>query len=295
MEQFPDGAHVRLRSRVHGGYLHADEDGMGVSLRRWRRRTMNAAWKVHRIMQDGSTSVLLHSAAYGRYLAASNDAAPPGHIGLRVDLGDYEQDVDPILWKVVGAGDAGYVLLRHVSNRLLRANGRYRLWLSGVSVDDVDNQSTMMHWKVETIPTSPNPPALARTPNNRRSFRGLFLLHEEPVQLQRTIRFVRADNYGNFPDNWGTFQFIGRSVFELRGEVARRVGNALFFFRVLMCVQGGRYGRLTPLLIDLPRNEETMDIIVLIIGTQDHKSTENELLQKLITHAMLCVTALFSY
>jgi hypothetical protein len=164
MEQFPDGAHVRLRSRVHGGYLHADEDGMGVSLRRWRRRTMNAAWKVHRIMQDGSTSVLLHSAAYGRYLAASNDAAPPGHIGLRVDLGDYEQDVDPILWKVVGAGDAGYVLLRHVSNRLLRANGRYRLWLSGVSVDDVDNQSTMMHWKVETIPTSPNPPALARTP-----------------------------------------------------------------------------------------------------------------------------------
>jgi hypothetical protein len=94
-----------------------------------------------------------------------NDPAPPGHLGLRVDLGYYDQDVDPTLWKVFGTGDASYVLLRHVSNRLLRANGRYRLWLSGVSVDDVDNQSTMMHWKVETIPTSPNPPALpARTP-----------------------------------------------------------------------------------------------------------------------------------
>ena len=88
------------------------------------------------------------------------------------------------------------------------------------------------------------------------------------MQLQRTIRFVRADNYENLPDNWGTFQFIGRSMFELRGEVARRTGNAFLFFRILMCVQGGRYGRLTPLLVDLPRNEETVDIIVLIIGTQ---------------------------
>jgi hypothetical protein len=188
MEQFPDGAHVRLRSRVHGGYLHADEDGMGVSLRRWRRRTMNAAWTVHRILQDGSTSVLLHSAAYGRYLAASNDPAPPGHIGLRVDLGDYDQDVDPILWKVVGSGDAGYVLLRHVSNRLLRANGRYRLWLSGVSVDDVDNQSTMMHWKVETIPTSPNPPALARTPVSSPVPRPLL-----PCTLPQLLALVWAE------------------------------------------------------------------------------------------------------
>jgi len=56
---------------------------MGVSLRRWRRRMMNAAWTVHRILQDSSTSVLLHSAAYGRYLAATQDPVPPGHISLR--------------------------------------------------------------------------------------------------------------------------------------------------------------------------------------------------------------------
>lgn len=161
MEQFPDGAHVRLRSRVHAGYLHADEDGVGVSLRRWRRRSMNVAWKVHRILHDGSTSVLLHSAAYGRYLAASHDPAPPGHLGLRVDLGDYDQDVDPILWKAVGSGDAGYVLLRHVSNRLLRANrSRFWFWHSSVSVDDFDNQSTMMHWMVEAFTPRPAPPVL---------------------------------------------------------------------------------------------------------------------------------------
>ena len=161
MQKFPDGAHVRLRSRVHGGYLHADEDGAGVSLRWLRRRSANAAWRVQRIQHDGTTCVLLHSAAYGRYLAASPDPAPPGHRGLCVVQGAYgEEGVDPVLWKPVGSGHAGYVLLRHVSYRLLRANGRYRLWHAGVSLDDFDNQSTMMHWKVEFIPPRPGPPAL---------------------------------------------------------------------------------------------------------------------------------------
>jgi hypothetical protein len=47
--------------------------------------------------------------------------------------------------------------VRDVSYRLLRCNERYRLWLSGVAgvtVDDVD-KSTMMQWKVETIPMRP--------------------------------------------------------------------------------------------------------------------------------------------
>ncbi|CAL5044432.1 unnamed protein product [Urochloa decumbens] len=254
MQQFPEGAHVRLRSRVHGGYLHADEDG--------------------RILHDGATCVLLHSAAYGRYLAASPEPAPPGHRGHRVVQGEHgEHGVDPILWKPVGSGHAGYVLLRHVSYRLLRANGRYRLWHAGVSVDDFDNQSTMMHWKVEAIPPRSAPPALpppAPVRINRGGFRGLFLLHEEPVVLQRTIRYVRADNQGNFnlnPNGWATFQFHGRSVFHLRSEVANHVGLALFFFRVIVCVRAGRYGQPTALLIDLPRNEETLDVVAIVSGT----------------------------
>jgi hypothetical protein len=106
MEQFPDGAYVRLRSRVLRGYLQADEDGVGVSLSRgWRRGrgSMNAAWRVHRILHDDDSTYVLHGAAYGRYLAV---AASPDH---RVVQGDYDdhQDVDPIVWMAVGKRDGG--------------------------------------------------------------------------------------------------------------------------------------------------------------------------------------------
>ena len=85
MEQFPDGAYVRLRSRVDGGgylCLHADEDGAGVSPR-GHRGSLSVAWQVHRVLHGGAsaTRVLLHGAAYARYLAFRPESAPPP--GLR--------------------------------------------------------------------------------------------------------------------------------------------------------------------------------------------------------------------
>uniref|UniRef100_R7VYH0 Uncharacterized protein n=1 Tax=Aegilops tauschii TaxID=37682 RepID=R7VYH0_AEGTA len=50
MDQFHHGQHVRLRSRELGTYLHADEDGQGVSLHH-RRASMNAAWAPRRAAQ----------------------------------------------------------------------------------------------------------------------------------------------------------------------------------------------------------------------------------------------------
>lgn len=51
MEQFHDRDHVRLRSRVHGTYLHADEDGRGVSLQP-TGASLTAVWTVH--LEGGS-------------------------------------------------------------------------------------------------------------------------------------------------------------------------------------------------------------------------------------------------
>jgi hypothetical protein len=166
MERFPDGAHVRLRSRVRGRYLHADEDGTGVFLSPVRA-SLNAAWRVHRVVRDGVPFVLLHGAAYGSYLAATDDPAPPDHHGQRVVQGVYDHpEEDAVAWTVVEAegGDGGDVLLRHVSDRLLRANGRHRTWNNGVSVDHPDNRSTMMHWVVEPLQLRPEPPFLPTPP-----------------------------------------------------------------------------------------------------------------------------------
>ena len=152
MQQFQDGHHVRLRSRERGTYLHADDDGLGVSLHH-RRASMNAAWAVHIYQGDGNNQyVLLHSAAYGRYLAATDVPARRGHHGFRAELRDYDQpEVGAIMWRAVGSGFAGnVVLLHHAGGRFLRANGRYLPWNAGVSLDDDVN--SMMHWVVEPIP-----------------------------------------------------------------------------------------------------------------------------------------------
>jgi hypothetical protein len=152
MELFPDGALVRLRSRVRRDYLYADEDGTGVFLSPVRQ-SLNAAWQVHWVFRDDVPFVLpLHSAAYDRYLAALDEPAPRGHRGQLVVQGVYDHPGENAdVWTVVDADDGGYVLLQHISGRLLRANGNYRNWNNAVTVDHPDNRSTMMHWVVEAI------------------------------------------------------------------------------------------------------------------------------------------------
>ncbi|KAI4970597.1 hypothetical protein ZWY2020_001511 [Hordeum vulgare] len=168
MEQFHHGHHVRLRSRVRGAYLHADEDGHGVSLHR-RRDSMNVAWAVH--LRQGpphAQYMHLHSAAYGRYLAATTVPAPLGHRGLRVEQRNYNHpEVTAILWLAIRSESGDEVLLRHFDRGYLRANGRYLPWNNGASVDDADvndtgNLSTMTHWVVEPIPAREAMPPLPR-------------------------------------------------------------------------------------------------------------------------------------
>ena len=62
------------------------------------------------------------------------------------------------------------------------------------------------------------------------------------------------------------FPFYGRSVFNLRFQVGNRA-NPGDVFNTIMCVKAGLYGRLTPLVTDLPRIEERMDIVVFTAGS----------------------------
>nr|CAB3469780.1 unnamed protein product [Digitaria exilis] len=276
MDLFPDRAHVRLRSRVRGAYLHADEDGVSVSLRA-RRASLNTAWQVHRVPRDdGFTYVLLHSAAYGRYLARSPGEAPRGHRGNGAYLRLYRTpEQEDVLWVAIRYGD--HVRLRHVSYSLLRANGRYRRWLNGVSVDnDAGNQSTMTHWRVEAIPPRAQPPALPLpTPGSN----GYHLcgsehfvpLQQHPEELRRIIVYVQVDDLVNYdPLARRTFWFHGRSVSNLRNSLANHL-NEDSVDNITACVRAGSRGRLTPLVVDLPRNQVPMFIIVLTTGSPGEK------------------------
>ncbi|XP_044428299.1 uncharacterized protein [Triticum aestivum] len=159
MELFQDGQRVRLRSRARGTYLHADDDGLGVSLRRLRA-SMNVAWTVH--FYQGRY-LLFQSAVYGGYLTATSAPARRGHRGRRVEQRNYfHSEVDLMLWQAVHMEN---LFLNHMNGGNLRANGRYRRWNNGVSVDhidDINNISTMMHWVVEVIPAREIMPRLPR-------------------------------------------------------------------------------------------------------------------------------------
>ncbi|XP_048560371.1 uncharacterized protein LOC125540878 [Triticum urartu] len=266
MDLFHDRHHVRLRSRVHRTYLHAAEDGESVTLSQLHA-SMTAVWAVHIYNGDNCPYLLLHSAAYGRYLAATATPARLGHRGLRAELRDYDQPgVEAFMWQAVdsGCGD-DVVLLRNVGGRYLRANGRYLPWNStGVSVDD--NASSMMYyWVVEPIPAREDMPALPAPPPNPPYLLGV--IHVEPARL---IRFVRALDNGHYPEDpeheaWRQFWFRGRSAFRLRDDLRFLVGAGVYYRNIAMCVRAGRYGRLTPLVVDLPDggHGETLEIVLI--------------------------------
>lgn len=103
--------------------------------------------------------------------------------------------------------------------------------------------------------------------------RGLFGRRMPEADERRTIRHVRANNEGDFDqdsNNWPTFNFFGRSVFNLRIQVGmRQPGGEVW--AITMAVRPGSQGRLTPLVTDLPRSVDNMDIVVFDTGSQGEK------------------------
>ncbi|KAI4976842.1 hypothetical protein ZWY2020_050449 [Hordeum vulgare] len=273
MDRFVDMQHVRLRNRVLDKYyLCADDDGEGVSISQ-HRNSLNAAWRVHIYHGADGPHLLLHSAAYGRYLSATGTPAPPFHHGFRAKQRDYDQPVVPsIMWLAVRAGLGGGILLENGGVRYLRANGKYLRWNTGVTVEnrDIEKVSAMMRWTVEPILLRERPPRIpgpirTRLPDDL----SVTVFRRQPGAWQ-VIRFVQANPDGWFPEahqDWSAFHFRGRSLYHLRDELARQVKQQPD--GIAMCVRAGRYGRPTPLVVNLPRGGwgDTLQIIVVVSGT----------------------------
>ncbi|CAM0877086.1 unnamed protein product [Alopecurus aequalis] len=247
--------------------------GWGISVD-GSRASLNTAWAVHVYHgplqcrgQGHGMYLLLHSAAYGRYLAATDRPAPRGHCGFRVVQRNYDQQqLEAVMWQVTGVGAANALLLRNVGGCYLRANGKFCWWNNGVTVDQFENLSTMMHWIVEPIPPRDGMPAISGAPVRDRHPGDLsVVLRLRRPEARRVIRFVRANN----PEAWLEFDYRSRSVYRLRIELANRLGLIDRFTSLIMCVRAGRYGKLTPLIENLPRDRDgvTIEIVVLMSGT----------------------------
>ncbi|WVZ82352.1 hypothetical protein U9M48_029620 [Paspalum notatum var. saurae] len=249
MEFFPDRAHVRLFNLVREMYLFADEDGDGVCLST-RREALNTAWLVHRIVRGGVDFVLLHNATNSRYL--SSTFLPPAfgnHFNRAVQEIYCHHGQEQVAWLVEGVGDH-VVRLRHVTNRFLRATSRYFRWHNLVSIDADHRLSTMMYWEVQSIPLRSERPILPYP-------------SEFPVVGLRTVSYVQAENLEDINlEAMRCFVFSGRSVFQLRYEMAFRL-QIYDYLAITLCVRAGMLGRWIPLITDLPRNEGFLTILVL--------------------------------
>ncbi|XBI03926.1 hypothetical protein VPH35_132288 [Triticum aestivum] len=242
MEQFHDRQHVRLRSRGRGKYLLAADDGESVTLCQ-HRATLNVAWAVHLYHGENGDGpyLLLHSAAYGRYLAVTDTPLPRGPGHFRVEQRSNDQPgVGPVMWQVIGGGGGGFpndVRLRNVGGHYLRVHGSF---------------PAAFYWSVEPIPAREGPPRLPPP-------------FPEYPPAWRLVRFRLYTD-----DGWSQLQFQGSCVYNLRNVLAKRLNLPLLRrYAFVMCVQAGRYGRLTPLVVDLPhgRSGETLEVVVMLSGT----------------------------
>ncbi|XP_044431772.1 uncharacterized protein [Triticum aestivum] len=216
----------------------------------------------HRHPGEDGQFLLLHSAAYGHYLAATDVPAPPGHRGLRVEQRDYyHPEVEPLVWHAILSESEEEVYLRHIGGACLRANGRY--WNTDASVDyieDLDNISRKMLWVMEQIPAREVMPPLPRP---------IGLPH--PMLRSRMIMYMWRNILGGLITR-GSFVFWGRSVFRLRNHLVRRL-RPMIDLDDSELVMGlpTRDGRMFPLVVDLPSSGHTLHIFLTIIGTPAHE------------------------
>jgi len=107
--------------------------------------SLNAVWAVHRLVRSGTSYVLLHGAAYGRYLCITREDAPRGHGRVIQRVYDDPERRD-VLWEPFEAEDgSGVVVMR---NRRYGPRRRF------------EHPDEEISWMVEANPPRQDPPEL---------------------------------------------------------------------------------------------------------------------------------------
>uniref|UniRef100_A0A0E0LHM8 DUF569 domain-containing protein n=1 Tax=Oryza punctata TaxID=4537 RepID=A0A0E0LHM8_ORYPU len=269
MEVFQGVEFVALRMWRCNSYLHADEDGRSVyhgSLRGGGASLHNAVWAVEEVVAGVvPTRYVLLRGAYGRYLGSPDAPDRERECSCSFEAAQRDRDVleiGAIMWRAIGCSGpdvpvardsrGGVVLLHDKSGRYLRGNKSFLAGRRGISVDgDIDNETTL-RWEVVRVPPSQGRPEL---PISIESNLAKNLVTACFPPLRRQIQFVTAGAgaAGNI------HEFTGRSVQLVREKLAGILGYDDF----TLCVRAGLHGRFTPLLINLPRSQETLHIVLV--------------------------------
>uniref|UniRef100_A0A0E0QER9 Uncharacterized protein n=1 Tax=Oryza rufipogon TaxID=4529 RepID=A0A0E0QER9_ORYRU len=236
MEVFQEVEFAALRIWKSGSYLHADEDGRSVY--------------VGSLPRDGGGD--------SRHCA---------------------------VWAVEPPIDAAaplpqYVRLRGAYGRYLGAPDSYGSPLPFLPVDAAQRDRD----RVEMDAIIWQPVACSGSDVvGGRDARGVVLLRDRSIlsglvaacfpPLLRVIEFVGEDDLDNIGEGeiWTLVETRGRSVRLLKEKIAKLVGYDDF----TMCVSAGRHGQFTPLLIDLRRSRETLNIVLLRTNSEVPKLKNN--------------------
>ncbi|CAL9105395.1 unnamed protein product, partial [Musa textilis] len=109
--------------------------------------------------------------------------------------------------------------------------------------------------------SSPHKSTFSPTLSNRQVTCRLHVSFLQAPAPGRTIHFTVADDNGNVDDSmeWPSFTFIGTSVRELTGKLKKmtRLDD------IIVCTRNPLNHRLSPLYLQLPPNNRTMQLVVV--------------------------------
>ncbi|KAL6865425.1 hypothetical protein ACP4OV_016576 [Aristida adscensionis] len=274
MDAFDGARFVRLRSVGRGTkYLAADTDGWSVCIS-GQRGTYSTVWGVQPIDgPDGAECVLLRS-VYGRYLFATESQAGDGsgpaaatvvRQGILHDTEEPTHLLRGFQWQALPR--RGSLVLQNVrADRYLRANGRYCRWRRAATAA-LEDAGTMVLWAIEVVPLAVHRPTIN---DPVRQLRHRFAPPPLVSRMTRLLRYVVADSVEDIDmfddDSWGRMTLQHNNLRRLRLALQAATGHEVADTTV--CIQAGPYGQLTPLLIDLPIDDDRIDVAIVRLGTE---------------------------
>ncbi|KAI4314237.1 hypothetical protein L6164_027167 [Bauhinia variegata] len=297
MDLFHNAKAVRLRSHSHRDkYLLADEDEESVIQDR-NGSSKNVRWIVEYV--PGYDNIIRLKSSYGKYLTASNQPFLLGMTGRKV-LQTLPSRLDSsVEWEPIRVG--AQLKLKTRYGNFLRANGGLPPWRNSVTHDIPQRTATQdwILWDVDVVEIhvsssvqKPTPPPMPHsdslnfesdTPSAVLTKPAKFSRQEStdsnvgspPKMEGRTIYYHIAEDNGEVDDEGVqgySLIFKGNGVEELTSKFKEETGLE----DVIVCTRSPLNGKLYPLRLQLPPNNVTMHVILVLPSSKLARDFEEQ-------------------